>query len=192
MSSKQTIDQIKDLIHQDVENEIRSIEADAKAQEEALKEKFREKTERTRKEFEKMTQEKITRLEAQTKRMANTELKNKLLSTKREFLIQLYQDALIQLTESNQYDRWIEKCFKEAMKVTPKGIIIAPKRKKEETKRAAEATGTSYEWGESSDEFTGGFKIIGDRMEIDASFETILQAELWEQFEIQLNDLLFN
>lgn len=123
--------------------------------------------------------------------VAKMEAKNKLLKEKRELLDAIFDETLKKLVSSSGYKRLITGLLK-ASKLEGEGITVVPAKGKEsETKAAVEASGKSYKVSEKSADVKGGFILKSDKIEIDNSFESILNKQLRDDLELEVAKTLF-
>lgn len=116
--------------------------------------------------------------------------RNKLLKAKRDFIDQILAKAVEDLASSDQYENLISAMLKNAD--APDSAEIVPAKGKEEvTRKAIGNSGKAFRISEHSAPIKGGFVLKTEIMEMDNSFETIIQGELRPNLEIELNKLLF-
>lgn len=121
---------------------------------------------------------------------AERDANNLLLQAKRDFIEEIIQEAITQLSTSSQYDDIMVTMLKE---VTLTDAEVVPATGREEaTRKAIKAAGKDFSLSSVSGNFKGGFIVKTAKIEMDNSFETIVGNILREDLEMDLNKLLFN
>lgn len=123
--------------------------------------------------------------------VAKMEAKNKLLKEKRKVMDEIFDEALNQIVESDDYKKLIVGLLKHAG-IKGEDIIVVPaKGKEKETKEALEQSGQSFELSDISADIRGGFILTSEKVEIDNSFESILNKQLRDELELDIAKSLF-
>ena len=143
---------------------------------EGLKEDYRIRVEKKALSIEK-------KLQAQT----NMESKTLLLSAKRNSLNAAFEQAIKSLAGAANYTETLAKLLSQVD--LDEATIIAAKGKKPETINALKKAGKNYKIV-SEGEFIGGVIVIGSDVEIDLSFETLVD-ELRGDLETDIAFKLF-
>jgi vacuolar-type H+-ATPase subunit E/Vma4 len=123
--------------------------------------------------------------------VAKMEAKNKLLKEKRELLDVIFETALEKLASSGDYQKMLTGLLKHS-ELSGEGITVVPAKGKEsDTKAAVENSGKNYRIAERSAAIKGGFILKSDKIEIDNSFESILNKQLRDDLELEVAKTLF-
>ncbi len=124
------------------------------------------------------------------KNLAKREAKNHLLESKRKIIDECIQEAIEELSNSNDYEKFLVAILKN-IDIDDNAEIIPAKGKEDITEKAVKASGKGYKLIEASSKIKNGFIIKTDKVEIDNSFSTIINKQLREDLEIKLNKILF-
>ncbi len=123
---------------------------------------------------------------------AKMEAKNKLLSEKRELMDVVFEAALKELAHSDNYKGLLVGLLKHGG-LTGEGITVCPaKGKEEETRAAISESGKDYNMSDESLNIKGGFVLKSEKIEIDNSFESILNKQLRSDLELEVAKSLFS
>jgi vacuolar-type H+-ATPase subunit E/Vma4 len=131
------------------------------------------------------------KIQRRAETFANMEIKNNLLTEKRALLDEAFTKSVKALVDSDKYVEILTMLMKKASTEFNDGTIIAAKGKEDATKKALEASGTSFEFKGEAMDIEGGFVLKSDKVEVDFSFNSILRKELWGELEMELSQLLF-
>jgi vacuolar-type H+-ATPase subunit E/Vma4 len=168
----------------------------------ALQKEYDEKLKKLNEEFkklEKQTDEEMDeKVALNSKKILNKmtthakmEAKNKLLKEKRAFMDEIFDEALNALVSSSDYENLITQLLKHSS-ISGENIKVVPAKGKEEvTKAALDASGKSYEMADKSADMKGGFILQSEKIEIDNSFESILDKQLRDDLELGVAKTLF-
>jgi vacuolar-type H+-ATPase subunit E/Vma4 len=134
--------------------------------------------------------EKSKEIIEKAEKLAEREAQNNLLKAKRELIGGTLEKSITELSNHEQYEKILTSMLKKT--AFPEDAVVIPaKGKEDQTKSAIQNSGKSYFLSEKSADITGGFIIKTEKIEIDNSFETILNSELRQDLEIRLHKLLF-
>lgn len=122
---------------------------------------------------------------------AKMESKNKLLKEKRELMAGLFDAALEQLANSSNYQDLIVGLLKHTSVHGDDITICPPKGKEDVTRHAISAAGKDYKLCEKSLNIKGGFVLKSAKIEVDNSFESILNKQLKSDLELEVAKTLF-
>lgn len=122
---------------------------------------------------------------------AKMEAKNQLLKEKRELMDVVFETALKELAHSENYKGLLVGLLKHTV-LTGEGITVCPAKGREEETRAAIAeSGKDYKLCEESLNIKGGFILKSEKIEINNSFESILNKQLRSDLELDVAQTLF-
>lgn len=142
-------------------------------------------------EIEKKTQENIDTIEKRAETFANMEVKNHLLGQKRTLLTDVFNEIIKTLAESKDYEKTLVTLLKKLKKHFKIGTVVAARGKEDATAKAIKEAGVDYKVAAHSAHIAGGFIFKSEDTEVDFSFESILEKELWGNLEMKLSKLLF-
>jgi len=121
---------------------------------------------------------------------AEMEAKNGLLMAKRQVIDNTLKKAIVDLAASPQYENILTDMLRST-DLDESAEVIPAKGKEDQTRRAIESSGKNYRVASESANIAGGFILKAPKVEIDNSFETLIQNQLRPNLEIELNKLLF-
>jgi len=122
---------------------------------------------------------------------ARMEAKNKLLREKRAVMDSVFEIALESLISAGNYEDNLVQLLKNS-NIEGENIIVIPAKGKEDiTKSALQASGKSYKMANKTADIKGGFILESDKIEIDNSFESILNNQLRGDLELEVAKTLF-
>lgn len=187
MALKDLLDQIKKT----AEAEIAKLD---KARDEAIAEitkEYAKKRDHQETEMEAKVKDNMTKVKTRAKTFAKMETRNNLLRAKRELLQEIFDEAIKELVNSDKYESIVASLLKSAAKEFKEGTVVPAKGKEDETKKALEKSSASFEMAKHSAKIQGGFLLESGKVEVNFAFESLLMKELWNDLEMQLNQLLF-
>lgn len=167
-----------------------------------INEEYDKKMKKLDKEFEDMKQEAKAATDNQvatnSKKIMNKmttvakmEAKNKLLQEKRELMDEIFEGALNSLAESDDYKKLVKDLLVHS-KIDGDDVKVVPAKGKEaETKEALSDSGKDYEMADKSADIKAGFILVSGKVEVDNSFESILNKQLKDEIELEIAKTLF-
>ena len=185
-----------------LEDIIEQIKKENQKKVDEINEEYDKKMKKLDKELEDMKQEAKAatnnQVETNSKKIMNKmttvakmEAKNKLLQEKRELIDEIFKSALNKLTESEDYKKLVKELLVHS-KIEGDDIKVIPaKGKEDETKEALEDSGKDYEMADESADIRGGFILVSEKVEVDNSFESILNKQLKDEIELEIAKTLF-
>jgi vacuolar-type H+-ATPase subunit E/Vma4 len=188
MALKDILDQIK----KSADHEVKQIEAEAASKAEAMASDFAQQLKQKKADIKKSSDDKALRLSDQASRRARGELSSKVLRMKRDYMDNLYEKSLNQILESKDQEAMIVQLLEEALSSVKEGHITPGSVSAAHVEHAVKKMASGLKLEAPSKTFKGGFKISSPIMDIDASFETILKEEMWDEIEMKLNKQLFS
>ncbi len=167
-----------------------------------ISEEHAKAVEKVEKEFEKMMkdaeEEMDEQVAANSEKIMNKmvthakmEAKNKLLSEKRELMDAIFDEALEALGSSSDYEKLMTELLKHCEIDGDDVKVIPAKGKEDVTKAALSASGKSYQMADKSADIKGGFILDSKKIEIDNSFESILNKQLRDDLELEVAQTIF-
>lgn len=141
-----------------------------------------------REEYKKRVEEKKAGIEKKIQAQTNMERKTLMLTAKRDVLNAVFITAIKSLTNSKEYTDILAKLL-SGIELKEAEVIVA-KGKKPETIHALKKAGKDYKITGEGD-FTGGCIVVATNMEIDLSFETLID-DLRTELETDIAYKLFN
>lgn len=182
---------ILEKISEELAENLKQLEKSFNEKEKKLEEEYEKKQKDLDKALHEKVQEKSAKILEKTENLATQEGKNELLKEKRKLMDTFIEKAIDEISKSDKYESIITKMLKQS-DIKGEGAVVVPaKGKEEETKRAIKESGKDYFLSDKSENMKGGVIIKTDKIEIDNSFETIINSQLREDLEISLNKLLF-
>lgn len=123
---------------------------------------------------------------------AKMEAKNKLLKEKREVIDEIFKAALDALASSSDYEKLLTKLLKHSDIDGDHVKVVPAKGKEDATKAAISASGKTFKMSEKSADIKGGFILESEKIEIDNSFESILNKQLRDDLELEVAQNIFS
>lgn len=142
-------------------------------------------------EIEKRTEDNIEKIKRRTDTFANMEIRNHLLRAKRKLLADAFAQIVSILSSSPDYVSILVALLKTAKKDFKSGTVVPAKGKEDETKKAISQADVPFELAGKPAHIQGGFILKAEDVEVDFSFESILEKELWGNLEMDLSKMLF-
>ncbi len=186
------ISDILDKIKEETEAKLNDLNEQYEAKLSALHSDFKEKKENSKKEMDEQVAVNSKKILNKMETLAKMEAKNKLLKEKRELLDSVFEKALDQLADSDNYKDMLVSLLKHSKIEGDKVMVVPAKGREDVTKSALAASGKHYHMAEKSAHIKGGFILESDKIEIDNSFESILHKQLRDDLELDIAKMLFN
>lgn len=142
------------------------------------------------KDNDKKTAEDTEKSKEKAEMESEMEAKNSLLTAKRQIIDETLVMAVADLAASKLYESILTDMLRST-DLDSTAEVIPAKGKEDQTRRAIQSSGKSYQIASESADFAGGFILKAEKVEIDNSFETLIQKQLRPNLEIELNKLLF-
>ncbi len=155
-----------------------------------LKKEHEQKKKDLNANFDNEIRSETARIDEKSKLEAEIESKKRLLQAKRKLIDQVLAKATDELATSDKYEELLTEMLKRA-ELSDSAVVIAAKGKEDATRKAIAAAKKTFLLSEDSADIKGGFIIRDNQIEIDNSFETIIESQLRQSLEIELNKLLF-
>ncbi|MFH1284841.1 MAG: V-type ATP synthase subunit E [Candidatus Peregrinibacteria bacterium] len=162
------------------EEKKRHLEEDNKTRQKTIDEKMHDKIEENSKKI-------LEKAES----LAERERKNRLLAAKRQAIDETLALVVEKLSKADDYEDIITKMLKASDLEEENTVVVSAKGKEEATKTAIKKSGKAYFLSDKSSDLKGGFILKTDRVEVDNSFETIINEQLRSDLEIKLHKTLF-
>lgn len=123
---------------------------------------------------------------------AHVEMERKIkeVALKNQFMAIVRKKALERLNALPEKTKvsMLQKLLKE---IDDKGVIHPAKGQKKLLEEALKGSEKNFEIGSEAD-ISGGFLFVGKKMDVDGSFETLLEKEIIQQREVELSNILFS
>ncbi|MBU0981359.1 hypothetical protein KKC94_01580 [Patescibacteria group bacterium] len=187
MALSDILEQIKKLADAEVEK----LNTFANEQIYSIQKEFSEKRDKQKAEMEARVEDNIVKIKSRAKTFAKMQNRSALLKAKRELLQEVFTQSVKKLADSPNYVKILTALFKTAKKEFSEAKVIGAKGKEEETKKALHESGAEFELLQKTADIKGGFTLKAGDVEVDFSFESILEKELWNELEMKLNKALF-
>jgi len=182
---------ILEEIKKETESKMDALQKEHDKKLKAIDEEFTTKTKEAEEEMDEQVKANSAKVLNKMTTHAKMEAKNKLLKEKRELLEGIFEAALEQLIKSDNYKEMITHLLKHS-KLHGEDIEVLPAHGKEEVTRAAlSESGSQYRMAEKSADIKGGFILKSKKIEIDNSFESILNQQLKSDLELEIAKSLF-
>ncbi|MFC1647728.1 V-type ATP synthase subunit E [Patescibacteria group bacterium] len=182
---------ILDQIKKDTEEKMKTLKKEHADKLKGIDEEFEKKEKDSSKEMDEQVAENSKKILNKMKTHAKMEAKNKLLKEKRELMDSIFKEALKQLVNSDNYKDMLVSLLKHTGLKGDDVKVCPAKGKEEETKSAIEASGKEYKLCDCSADIKGGFILKSEKIEIDNSFESILNKQLKDDLELEVAKTLF-
>lgn len=182
---------ILEKIEKQAKDRVAELEKEFGVKKEALENEFRAKQKEFEAEMSDSVEKNGKKVLEKAEILAETERKNALLRAKREVLGEVIEDSVKELSRADNYEEIMVKMLKLCVLEGDNVAVFPVRGREEETKNAIKKAGKKYFMADKSLDVSGGFVIKTDKIEIDNSFETVVNDQLREDLEIKLNKLLF-
>lgn len=184
---------LKDIIasiEMKLKDELHKIDEEEEKELKRLKNLFDRDEQEIRSDFRRQLDERKAALELKMRTLQKMEERNMLLTTKSELINEVFEKALAELVKlpEKEYRAWLEKLL--AKLPHQKGHITAAKGKKAMTKELVAKLKLPYEV-EHEGHFHGGFIAKTDKLEVNATFESLLMNQEKMDREIEIAKMLF-
>lgn len=156
-----------------------------------IQKEYEKKREQKTEEIERRTDDNISKIKRRADTFANMEIRNHLLKSKRTLLADVLDKVVAALAESDDYVKVLAALLKHAKKEFREGVVVPAKGKEDETKKAIQEADAPFELAGRSAHIKGGFILKAENVEINFSFESILEKEIWGDLEMKLSKMLF-
>lgn len=187
MALKDILDQIKEETQKKLD-EINE-EFDKKMQD--INEEFERKMAKARAKTDEQVEVNSKKIMNKMTTVAKMEAKNKLLKEKRELIDEIFGEALEKLSESKNYKSLIKELLKRSAIKGDDVKLIPAKGKEKETSEALSESGLSYKLADKSANIKSGFILKSGKIEINNSFDSILNKQLRDELELDIAKILF-
>lgn len=178
-------------IKQEAETELKALEEEHDKKLKTVDEEFEDLKAEANEDMDDKVETNSKKIMNKMTTIAKMEAKNKLLKEKRELLDEIFEEALAKLVDSPNYKDLIVGLLKHAG-ISGEDVEVVPAKGKEsETKSALEASGKSFKMSEKAGSIKGGFILVSDKIEINNSFESILNKQLRSDLELEIAKTLF-
>lgn len=147
---------ILEKIKEETDTKVKDLNEQFEAKLFTLKTEFEEKKEKAKKEMDEQVARNSKKILNKMETLAKMEGKNKLLKEKRALLDDIFEQALKELIQADDYQKMV-KTLLEKTEIEGSDISIVPaKGKEDETKKALEESGKNYKMAEKSADIKGG------------------------------------
>lgn len=185
---------VKDLIQQiekEADSEISAINEELEKAVYKIQKEYDEKRKHKTEELARRTDDNIAKIKQRADTFANMEIKNHLLTRKRALLQEVFDKIVANLATSEDYVKILTALLKHLKKEFKEGTLVPAKGKEDATKKALHEAGADFKLASHAADFSGGFIFKAGTVEMNFSFESILEKDLWSDLEIKLSKLLF-
>lgn len=182
---------ILDKIKEETDSKIEELNDEYKARILALEAEVKEKKEKAKEEMDEQVRVNSKKILNKMETAAMMEAKSKLLKEKRDLLDSIFGEVLDRLVSADNYKEMITGLLK-ASEIEGDNVLLVPAKGKEDvTASALSASGKPYKMADKSANIKGGFILESERIEIDNSFESILNKQLRDDLELDIAKMLF-
>ena len=182
---------ILDQIKKETEEKMKTLEKEFAKKVAGIDEEFTAKTKDAKSRMDEAVVENSKKIMNKMTTHAKMEAKNKLLREKRDLMDEIFTTALKQLVNSDNYKDILVSLLKHTSLKGDDIEVCPAKGKEEETRSATSAAGKEYKLCEHSADIKGGFILVSEKIEIDNSFESILNKQLRSDLELDVAKTLF-
>lgn len=182
---------ILEKINKEAQDRLKQIKKEFDEKKAKLEEENKKKQKMIDEEMHNKIDEKSKKIIEKAENLAEREKKNQLLVAKREIIDKALHEAIEKLSKSENYEEIITEMLKRTSLESENTVVMPAKGKEEETRNAIKNSEKGYFLSDKSISIKGGFILKTDKIEIDNSFETIINDQLRSALEIKLHKLLF-
>ncbi len=177
-------------IIEDAEASVQESLKDAKAKTKEISKKHDVLTAEITAEMQAETLRKKASMEQKIDAHLNMESKSEEALLKTKILKEVQKKALQELVALSPEEH--QKILTHLlMSVSEAGTVHPAKGQRSTLERAMQSSGVSYSLGEEAD-ISGGFLFVGDTVDVDGSYETLLMKEVLPKIETELSKILFH
>jgi len=128
-----------------------------------------------------------------SKTLAKMAGRSQMLKEKRMIIDRAYEEAEKDLDalDGNDYTKLMVEMLEHVMKSTPKGSLIIPAGKRNQTEEAIEKAKADFEIKSETSDFKGGFVLVSGNVEINLSFPYLIQKIVRPHTELDVAKILF-
>lgn len=183
---------ILDQIKKETDEKMKALEKEFAKKVAGIDEEFTSKTKDAGEKMDAAVEENSKKILNKMTTHAKMEAKNKLLKEKRELMDTIFAEALDKLVNSPHYKDLLVNLLKHTSLHGDDISVCPAKGKEEETRAAISAAGKDYKLSEKSLDIKGGFVLQSAKIEVDNSFESILNKQLRSDLELEVAQTLFS
>ncbi len=187
------MEKVSKKILEDAKKKSADILEQARNKEREIKKKSDEETKDLKNQIEKEVKELRNKEISRLKGIAELEIRKDILATKRKIIDSIFEKALDALVNRKDYPGMIKWLLKEISESNEGEVIIGEKEariNKEFIDKFNTEFKTRFTLLEERRPVKGGFILRMGKIEIDNSFETLIEEQR-EQLEIELGKMLF-
>ncbi|MBD3361109.1 hypothetical protein GF366_04910 [Candidatus Peregrinibacteria bacterium] len=182
---------ILEKINKETQKSIDQLKKDFEEKKKKLEEEYKTLQKQIDDRMHRKVEENSKKIMEKAENLAERERQNQILEAKRKMINETMDLAIKKLCESDKYEETITEMLKKS-DLDEENTVVVPARGKEDiTKNAIKNSGKGYYLSDKSADIKGGFILKTDKVEIDNSFETIINEQLRDALEIKLNKSLF-
>ncbi|MBU2524559.1 V-type ATP synthase subunit E [Patescibacteria group bacterium] len=182
---------ILDKIQQEGADKIAKLKKEFEDAVAKLREEYKEKEANEKENIIQSGKERTQKIKEKAEILAKMETKNTILKAKRAAMKNAEEELLKALSTSSKYEAYITKLLKKLSKEYEEGFVVPAKDKTAETTTAIKETGSKFAIIKEEGKFKGGFILKSKNIEIDCTFESLLQKQLQDQLEETFSKTLF-
>jgi len=182
---------ILDQIKKEADAEVDKLNAERDEQIYAIQKEFAKTRETRSEEMEKRIEGNVAKVKSRAETFAKMQTRNNLLTAKRKLLREILDNSTKALISGNDVEKILVALLKKAAGEFKEGEIVPAKGMESEVKKALSASGAPFELSSKTADIQGGFILLSGKVEVDFSFGSILEKELWNELEMKLNQMLF-
>lgn len=159
-----------------------------------INEEANKKADEKRKYIESKGEAKCLSIVEKAKVLAKMESNSSLLREKREVISDVYTGLEKELNslDSSEYVKLLTAMMKGASEKMPKGSLIVPTGKKDQTEEAVQKANVEYHIKEETNDFKGGFIIHDSKAEVNLSFSYLISKTVRPVTELEVAKILFS
>ncbi|MBU1446397.1 V-type ATP synthase subunit E [Patescibacteria group bacterium] len=182
---------ILEQIESETQEKLDAIQAEHETALKKLDNEFAVLAKKTEQEMDEKVTENSGKIMNKMTTHARMEAKTKLLHEKREIMDKVFADALESLLSSGNYEDNLVNLLKNSDMEGDDVTIIPAKGKEDITKSALKTSGKPYTMSNKTADIKGGFILQSEKIEINNSFESILDNQLRGYLELEVAKTLF-
>jgi len=167
---------------------------------EQIKKEFEEELEKLNAEYEEKrkaqansikdrTSSAKMRIKDKAETTALMENKNELLKGKRKLLNKVFEKLVEELVSSSNNSKFLEGLVQKIAKEYKEGELIPSKGQKENVEKAAK--GTNFKISSETTDKKGGFIFRSGQVQIDSTYESIVESQMRDDLESETSNILF-
>ncbi len=186
------IQDILDQLEKDKKHKLKDIEKDFNKALADLKAEYEEKRKNSHDSIDNRARDAKAKVRDKAETASMMENKNETLKAKREILNKLFADLVAKLVQSSKNEEYLVKLIETVGTQYKGGQLIPAEGQVDAVKAAVKKAGSGFTVAHETVSKQGGFVFSNEHIEIDLTFESIVNNQLRDDLESKAADILFS